>query len=161
MKFAYYFLFSLFSLTTLTGCMSSLSPDTYTTANAGQVYRVATGVIIGSRLVRVSDNGTGLGVGTVAGGALGAIAGSQIGQGNGSLAAGIGGALLGGIAGGHAQQGLTTQYGVEYVIRLANKSLISIVQGPTPSFSRGQHILIQYGVGGRSRVIVDPNYYGN
>lgn len=161
MKITHYFLLSLFSLITLTGCAPSLSPNIYDTANAGQIHRVAQGMVISSRAVRVSDSGTGVGVGTVAGGALGAIAASQIGQGNGSLAAGIGGALLGGIAGGHAQQGLSSQDGIEYVIRLHNKSLISIVQGPKPSFNCGQHVLVQYGAGGRSRVIADPAYYAN
>lgn len=161
MKFAHYFLLSLLGLMTLTGCTPSLSPNLYDTANAGQIQRVAQGVVVSSRIVRVSDSGTGVGVGTVTGGALGAIAASQIGQGSGSLAAGIGGALLGGIAGGHVQQGLTSQNGIEYVIRLHNKSLISIVQGLRPSFNRGQHVLVQYGAGGRSRAIADPAYYAN
>lgn len=161
MKLAHYFLLSLLGLMTLTGCTPSLSPNIYDTANAGQIQHVAQGVVVSSRIVRVSDSGTNVGVGTVAGGALGAIAASQIGQGNGSLAAGIGGALLGGIAGGHAQQGLTRQNGIEYVIRLHNKSLISIVQGLRPSFNRGQHVLVQYGKGGRSRVTADPAYYAN
>ena len=115
--------------------------------------------MVSSRVVQVSNSGSGLGVGSITGGALGAIAGSQVGQGNGSLAAGIGGALLGGIAGNQVQKGLSTQTGVEYVLRLRNKSLISVVQGPTPSFNRGQHVLVQYSAGGRARIIADPNYY--
>jgi outer membrane lipoprotein SlyB len=161
MKFIYYFLLSLLSLVTLTGCTPSLSPDTYTTTNAGRIHRVAKGVVISSRTVRVSDSGAGASVGTITGGALGAIAGSEIGQGNGSLAAGIGGALLGGIAGQHVQQGLTSQNGIEYVVRLQNKSLISLVQGLTPRLHRGQHVLVQYGAGGHSRITVDPDYYTN
>jgi outer membrane lipoprotein SlyB len=157
MKFMRYFLLATLGLLTLVGCAPSLSPDVYTTSNAGQIHRVVKGVVISTRVVSVSDSGTGMGVGAVTGGALGAIAGSQIGQGTGSLAAGIGGALLGGIAGNHTQKGLTRQTGVEYVIRLHNKSLISVVQGPTPTFNRGQHVLVQYGAEGRSRVIADPD----
>lgn len=158
MKFVSYFLLSLLGLSTLVGCTPSLSPDVYTTENAGQIHRVVKGVVVSNRFVNVADSGTGIGVGSVAGGALGAIAGSQIGQGNGSLAAGIGGALLGGIAGNQAQKGMTTQTGVEYVVKLRNKSLISIVQGPSPTFNHGQHVLVQYGAGGRSRIIADPDY---
>ena len=158
MKLVSYFLLSILGLFALVGCAPSLSPDVYTTGNVGQVHRVVSGVVVSNRFVSVSDSGTGIGIGSVTGGALGAIAGSQIGQGNGSLAAGIGGALLGGIAGNHVQKGLTTQTGVEYVVRLRNKSLISVVQGPTPTFNRGQHVLVQYGAGGRSRVIADPDY---
>ncbi|MES2998274.1 MAG: glycine zipper 2TM domain-containing protein [Pseudomonadota bacterium] len=160
MRFSIYFLLSMLGLSTLVGCTSSLSPDVYSTGNAGQVQHVVAGVVVSSRVVKVSDSGTGIGVGSVTGGILGALAGSQIGQGSGSLAAGVGGALLGGIAGNQAQKGLTTQTGVEYVIKLHNKSLISVVQGPTPTFNRGQHVLVQYGVGGRSRVIADPDYAG-
>lgn len=160
MKSSTYFLMSALSLSTLAGCAPSLSPDLYATGNAGQVQRVVSGVIVSSRIVKVADTGTGVGVGAVTGGALGALAGSQIGQGRGSLAAGIGGALLGGIAGNQVQKGLTSQTGIEYVVRLHNKSLISVVQGPTPTFNRGQHVLVQYGVGGRSRVIADPDYAG-
>jgi outer membrane lipoprotein SlyB len=158
MRLFVYFLLSTLSLSTLAGCAPSLSPDLYSTESAGQVQHVVQGVVISSRVVKVSDPGTGIGVGSIAGGALGAIAGSEIGGGRGSLAAGVGGALLGGIAGNQAQKKLSTQTGVEYIVRLRNKSLISIVQGPTPSFSRGQHVLVQYGVGSRSRVIADPNY---
>ncbi len=159
MKFFIYPLLAILGLSTLSGCTSSLSSDVYTTENAGQVHRVVKGVITSARFVSVSDNSAGLGVGTVTGGALGAIAGSQVGGGTGSLAAGIGGALLGGIAGNHAQQALTTQNGIEYVIKLRNKSLISVVQGARPIiFNRGQHVLVQYGAGGRSRVIPDPDY---
>ncbi|MDQ8039871.1 MAG: glycine zipper 2TM domain-containing protein [Rickettsiella sp.] len=161
MKFINYFLLAVLGITTLVGCAPSLSPDVYSTGNAGQIHRVVKGVVINSRFVNVSDSGTGISIGSVTGGALGAIAGSQIGRGNGSLAAGIGGALLGGIAGNHVQKGLTTQTGVEYVVKLHNKSLISVVQGPTPTFNRGQHVLVEYGNGGRSRVIADPDYYTN
>ncbi|RDH40640.1 MAG: glycine zipper 2TM domain-containing protein [Candidatus Aquirickettsiella gammari] len=159
MKFYVHFLMSLLSLLTLAGCAPSLSPDRYTTGNAGQIQGVVQGVVVSSRVVQVSNSGSGLGVGSITGGALGAIAGSQVGQGNGSLAAGIGGALLGGIVGNQVQKGLSTQTGVEYVLRLRNKSLISVVQGPTPSFNRGQHVLVQYGASGRARIIADPNYY--
>lgn len=159
MKFFAYSLSAILSLSTLTACAPSLSSDAYTTGSAGHVHRVVKGVVASTRFVSVSDSGTGLGVGAVTGGALGALAGSQIGRGNGSLAAGIGGALLGGIAGNHAQKGLTTQNGVEYVVKLPNQSLISVVQGTMPIiFNRDQHVLVQYGVGDGSRIIPDPDY---
>lgn len=158
MKFAHCFLIALLTIATLTGCAPTLSPDTYATSDAGQIKRMARGVILSSRIVKVSDDGRGIGVGTVTGGALGALAGSQVGQGRGSLAAGIGGALLGGIAGSHVQQGLTTQSGMEYVIKLRDGSLLSIVQSLVPSLQRGQRVLVQFGADGRSRVIADPAY---
>jgi len=157
MKVSLYICFFLSTLGLLVACTPSLSPDVYSTENAGQVQQVTRGVIVSSRTVKVSDTGTGIGMGTITGGALGALAGSEIGAGRGSLAAGIGGALIGGIVGNQAQKGLATQTGIEYVVKLHNKSLISIVQGPTPTFIRGQHVLVQYGRGGRSRITADPN----
>lgn len=157
MKFHIHCLLSILSLSLLVGCASSLSPDVYTTNSADQIHRVVKGVVTGSRIVKVTGNGD-LGVGGIAGGALGAIAGSEIGGGRGSLASGIGGALLGGLAGNQIQRGLSTQTGIEYVIKLRNNSLISVVQAPTPTFNRGQHVLIQYGAGGRPRIIADPDY---
>ncbi len=158
MRFHIHCLLSILSLSLLAGCASSLSPDVYTTSGAGQVQHVAKGVVTSTRVVKVTGNGE-LGVGGIAGGALGAIAGSEIGGGRGSLASGIGGALLGGLAGNQIQKGLSTQMDVEYVVRLRNNSLISVVQGPTPTFNRGQHVLVQYGAGGRPRIIADPDYY--
>jgi outer membrane lipoprotein SlyB len=158
MKFHIHCLLSILGLSLLVGCASTLSPDVYTTSGADQIHQVVKGVVTSSRAVKVTRNGD-LGVGGIAGGALGAIAGSEIGGGKGSLATGIGGALLGGFAGHQIQKGLSTQTGIEYVVRLRNNSLISVVQAPTPLFNRGQHVLVQYGVGGRPRIIADPDYY--
>lgn len=160
MKFCIHCLLSILALSLFTGCASSLSPDVYTTSGAGQIHHVVKGVITSTRVVKVTGNGD-LGVGGIAGGALGAIAGSEIGGGRGSLATGIGGALLGGLAGNQIQKGLSSQTGIEYVVKLRNNSLISVVQAPTPTFNRGQHVLVQYGAGGRPRIISDPDYYAH
>jgi outer membrane lipoprotein SlyB len=146
----------------LAGCASSLSPDTYTTRTAGSIHRVVKGRIVSARVVQVSDDwnsGDGGATGTLAGAALGALAGSQIGHGTGSAAAAIGGAVAGGVLGNATQKGFTGQVGVEYVIKLRNGSMISVVQGPRPTLNRGQHVLIEYGYG-RARVIPDPDYAG-
>lgn len=144
----------------LAGCQPSLSPDVYSVQNAGQVNRVMKGVVISSRVVKVSGNQNGIGGGAVAGGALGALAGSQIGGGTGSLVAGVGGAILGGLAGNHVQGNLSNQMGIEYVVRLTNRKLVSVVQGLQPTFMRGQHVLVQYSAKGRSRITADPDYFG-
>ena len=158
MKFHIHCSLSILGLALLTGCAPSLSPDVYTTSGAWQVHHIVKGVVTSSRVVKVTGNGE-LGIGGVAGGALGAITGSEIGSGRGSLVGGIGGALLGGLAGNQIQKGLSTQTGVEYVVKLRNNSLVSVVQAPTPTFNRGQHVLVQYGAGGHPRIIADPDYY--
>lgn len=143
----------------VTGCTPSLSPDTYTTSGAGKVNRVVAGVVVSSRVVQVSDDanaGDGGKTGMIAGGIAGAIAGSALGGGRGSALTAVGGAVAGGVLGNVAQKGLTKQTGVEYVIKTKDGSLISVVQGPTPTFQRGQHVLVEYGR--RARVIADPSY---
>lgn len=157
-KFHPHYLCSILALSLLTGCTASLSPDVYTTRSAEQIHRVEKGVITSRRAVKVTGNNDDLGVGAITGGTLGAVAGSQIGGGSGSLAAGIGGALLGGLAGNQIQQGLSTQTGIEYIVKLRNNSLISIVQAPVPAFNRGEHVLVQYSAEGRPRLIADPDY---
>jgi len=143
----------------VTACAPSISSDTYSTTSAGQVNRVVAGVVVSSRPVKVSGDSLGAGggmIGTIAGGAAGAIAGSSIGGGRGSLLTGIGGALAGGALGNMAEKKLTSQQGIEYVIKLTDGSMVSIVQGASPVFRRGQHVLIEYGA--RSRVTLDPDY---
>lgn len=149
---------ALLAVIGISGCTNSLSPDTYTTSTAGQLNRVVPGVVVSSRVVEVADDanaGDGGMAGTLGGAALGGIAGSSIGHGRGSALGLVGGAILGGIAGNAMQKQITQQTGIEYVIR-TKQGMISVVQGPTPTFNRGQHVLIQYGR--RVRVIADPDF---
>ncbi len=154
------FIAAAFVALTVTGCAPSISPDTYSTSSAGQVNRVIAGKIVSARVVQVSGDtltqGGGM-VGTLAGAGAGAIAaGSTIGQGNGSLLAGIGGAVLGGVLGNTAEKKLTSQQGIEYVIKTNHGDMVSVVQGVNPHLSIGQHVLVQYGA--RARVTADPSY---
>ena len=147
---------------TLIACSPSLSPDVYTTRSAGQARTVTKGVIVSFQPVTVSNDfnaqGSGGGAGTFAGAALGGIAGSQIGGSVAANAAGaVGGAVLGGIIGNVAEKKLTQQTAIQYVIKRPNGSLISVVQGPEPQLSRGQHVLVIYG-SNRTRVIPDTSY---
>lgn len=144
---------------TLTGCAPSLSPDTYTTSGVGQVNRVVPGVIVSSRPVKVSDDfnsGDGGLTGTLVGAGAGAVAGSAIGSGRGSILTGIGGGLAGALIGNQVQKGLTSQTGIEYVIKAKDGSMFSVVQGSNPVYMRGTHVLVEYGK--RARVIPDPSY---
>lgn len=144
---------------TATACAPNISPDTYSTSSAGQVNRVIAGTIVSAREVQVSGDtltqGGGM-IGTLAGGAAGGIAGSSIGQGRGSALAAIGGAVLGGALGNVAEKKITSQRGMEYVVKTKNGSMVSVVQGATPRFSVGQRVLVQYGA--RARVTLDPSY---
>jgi outer membrane lipoprotein SlyB len=146
----------------LTGCNPSLSSNDYSYGSAGQVSRVLKGTIVSARIVTVDNNGQNT-AGTVAGGVAGAIAaGSTIGGGNGSALAAVGGAVLGGVIGNRIENSMSKQQGMEYVVKTKGDGLVSIVQGLTPTFQRGQKVMIIYGGGGegsRGRVVADDGSY--
>jgi outer membrane lipoprotein SlyB len=157
-------IFKSFMAITLIGlsvaaCTPSLSSDTYVLGSAGQVSRVVKGTIVSARTVTVEAGGNNM-VGTLGGGAAGALAGSALGGGRGSALFAVGGALAGGVLGNRVENSLNKQQGIEYTIKTKN-GLISVVQGPNPTFQRGQHVLVSFGGGGegsRGRVTSDPDY---
>lgn len=140
---------------TVAGCMPNINPDTYGAYGAGELHQTVPGVVYSSRVVRVQGGGTGFGA--VTGGVLGAVAGCAIGGGRGSIATGVGGAALGALAGNAIENRLSNQWGIEYVIKTCEGSLLTIVQGGPCQFQRGQHVLVVMG-NCQSRVIPDPNY---
>lgn len=133
-----------------TACTTNLSSGTYSTYGASTMQQVVPGVVVSARSVQVAnDNNT---VGTVAGAALGGLAGSTIGHGAGSVAGAVGGALLGGLAGNQIEKQVTTQTAMEYVVKLSNGTMVSVVQAPDQIFYKGQKVFVQYG-GDRPRVV--------
>ena len=111
----------------LTACAPNISPDVVSASSANEVQTAVEGVIVSKRIVTVKgdSNLLGTGIGALAGG----IAGSTIGAGRGEMLATLGGAVLGGAAGNMAQDKLTTQQGIEYVIKLTQQD------GPTTTIS--------------------------
>lgn len=102
-----------------TACTPNISPDVTQSSDANQVQTAVEGVIVSKRVVTVKGDNM---VGTIAGAALGAIAGSAVGGGSRVPAmAAIGGGLLGGAAGNAIESKMTTQQGIEYVIRLTQQ----------------------------------------
>ena len=105
--------------------------------------------VVNVRQVNVSsdDSSTGAVLGAIGGG----VAGSTIGHGRGSVLGALGGAALGGVAGNMAQKGLTSQTGVEYVVRLDNGTLRTVTQGTDVYMQPGQRCYLLYG--DQSRII--------
>jgi outer membrane lipoprotein SlyB len=68
------------------------------------------------------------GVGTLAGAAIGGVAGSSIGKGNGSTIGAIGGSVLGGVIGQAIEDSTAWVPAVEITVRLADGTLVAIVQ---------------------------------
>lgn len=104
---------------TTTACTPNISPDVTQASSANEMQTAVEGVIVSKRVVTVKGDNM---IGTLAGAAVGAIAGSAVGGGSRVPAiAAIGGGLLGGAAGNAIESKMTTQQGIEYVIRLTQQ----------------------------------------
>ncbi len=103
----------------LSACTPNISPDTVQASDAGEIQSAVEGVIVSKRVVTVKGDNT---LGTLAGAGLGGIAGSMVG-GNDTvhLLMGVTGALAGGAAGNAVSNEMTTQKGIEYMVRLAQQ----------------------------------------
>ena len=127
----------------IAGCASDIDSNYYSTGSVGQVSQAQGCTVVSVRPIKVStQNGAGPAIGGIAGG----IAGSQIGGGNTAhLLGAVGGAILGGFAGNAAQEGLTSQQGYEYIVRLDNGNTVSTTQGADVLLNPGQRCQIIFG----------------
>ena len=127
----------------IAGCASDIDSNYYSTGSVGQVRQAQGCTVVSVRPIKVStQNGAGTAIGGIAGG----IAGSQIGGGNTAhLLGAVGGAILGGFAGNAAQEGLTSQQGYEYIVRLDNGNTVSTTQGADVLLNPGQRCQIIFG----------------
>jgi len=110
----------------LSGCMSTLSGDSYSREEARRVQTVEYGQIVALRPVVLE--GTKTPIGTIAGAAIGGIAGSAVGQGKGSDIAAVVGAVAGGIAGASVEEAATRSQAVEITVKTQRGDTIAIVQ---------------------------------
>jgi len=134
-------------------CASDIGANQHSSASVGSASRTVMGTVVSVRQVQVRDDDNT--VGTLAGGAAGGIAGAQIGRGSRATALGaVGGALAGAAVGNMAQRTLTNQAGFEYVVRLDNGEMVTVVQGADVLMAVGQRVMVVFGTGNtRSRVI--------
>jgi outer membrane lipoprotein SlyB len=144
-----------------TGCQRKIGGNQYSSASLNSASQTYQGIIMSVRKVEVSeaerlqDNTTGMGVGALAGG----LAGSAFGKGKGKIV-GVGlGALAGGAAGMFAQEAMGTQTGIEYVVKLSNGNLMTIVQGDDTMLPAGKRVLVMIPTasGARPRVVADDS----
>ena len=127
----------------IAGCASDIDSNYYSTGSVGQVSQAQGCTVVSVRPIKVSTQN---GAGTAIGGIAGSIAGSQIGGGNTAhLLGAVGGAILGGFAGNAAQEGLTSQQGYEYIVRLDNGNTVSTTQGADVLLNPGQRCQIIFG----------------
>ena len=146
-------IFALFMVVALTACGANLDLDRYETSGAGNVNTVSEGVIISARPVTIAtENGD---VGQLAGGIIGGVAGGQISDNALTQTIGaVGGAVLGGYLGGKAQEGLSAQGGIEYIVKLDSGKSVTLTQGDDVKFSVGQSVyVLDADYGERARII--------
>lgn len=138
---------------TLAACGANLNVDRYETSGAGTVNTVSEGVIINVRPVTIAtENGD---VGQLAGGIVGGVAGSMVSDNTLVQTIGaVGGAVLGGYVGGKTQEGLSSQRGMEYIVKLDSGRTVTLTQGDDVVFSVGQSVyVLDADSGERARII--------
>lgn len=137
----------------LCGCAQNVSPNTYTTGEVGVVSKVRQGVIVAKRVITIDNNS---GIGGVAGVAGGAATGSMLGASSDTsthVIGAIGGAIAGGLVGHGVDKAVNRHTGYEYIIKLDDKKIVSVIQEKSVQLAVGQHVLVIYGA--MTRVIPD------
>ena len=143
------FLGLAFSTFLLSGCASNINSDHYATSSTGSVGQVMPCTVVSVRQVNVSSSDSS--AGSVLGAIGGGVAGSTIGHGRGSVLGALGGAALGALAGDFAEDELSKQTGVEYIVKLDNGAMRTITQGTDVYMQPGQKCYLLYG--SQSRII--------
>ncbi len=139
----------------LGACTADLNSSDYYASSAGKVNTAKPCTVVSIRPVTVRSNDNN--AGTLFGAAAGGVAGSAIGGGKTvPILGAIGGALVGGIAGDAAQAELSKQTGFEYIVRLDNGSMVTVVQGNDTIIQPGQRCMVLYGR--QARVIPYSGY---
>jgi len=131
-------------LLAVNACTADISANDYYASSANTVNATKRCTVVSLRPVTVKSNDNN--AGTLFGAAAGGVAGSAIGGGKTvPILGAIGGAMIGGIAGDAAQAELSKQTGYEYIVRLDNGNLQTIVQGNDVYIQPGQPCYVIYG----------------
>ena len=143
--------FCAFLAIALTGCGPDYSPNTYNGSAMQQANKVDTGIVVGFREVRISDDGT---VGAVTGGAAGGILGAELSSPTVPTALlALGGTLVGGVVGATVQHTTGDTTGWEYIVREPKGDLVSVTQRQPTPIAIGQKVLVIEGK--QARIVPD------
>jgi outer membrane lipoprotein SlyB len=137
------------------GCARQIGGDVVEGRSIGSAVRTERGVIESARYVTVQESETLQGnvTGGVIGGLAGGAAGSLIGGGFGRVVAIGAGAIAGAALGALTEQRLSNQNAIEYIVKLQNGELFSVVQGLDNPMDVGTPVLVQLDGRGRARVL--------
>lgn len=139
------------SMLLISGCARNLSSTSYNTQTVGSASAVYPCTVMSSRVVNIEAENTNAGMltGAVLGGALG----NTIGQGKGRVVSTALGGVLGGYAGSKVQEQVNAQQGLEYMVKLADGSMRSVIQGLDVRLNPGQNAHLIIDPKGRSRLV--------
>jgi outer membrane lipoprotein SlyB len=139
------------ALSSLAACSQNVSPNTYTASEVGVANKVVPGVVVSKRQVAIDNNsGAGGVAGATAGAAAGTLAGNNAAT---SVVGAVGGAVVGGIIGNSIDQQANKHLAYEYMIKLHDKHIVSIVQAEDLNLAIRQRVLIIYGA--TTRIVPD------
>lgn len=143
--------FCAFMTIALAGCGPDYSPNIYNGSAMQQANKVDTGVVIGYREVKISDDGT---VGAVTGGAAGGILGAETNSPTVPTALmALGGTVVGSVVGAGIQHASGDTTGWEYIVREPKGDLISVTQRQPTPIPIGQKVLVIEGK--QARIVPD------
>lgn len=134
----------------LFSCAQDINDNSYQMSSVGGANRVGQGVIVDVRPVQIQGDSQ---AGALTGGLAGGVAASTIGRGSGSVLASVGGALLGAFIGGVTQKELSEQQALQYIVRLTDGNMITVIQGMKNRLAVGQRVFVLYGA--ETRLIPD------
>lgn len=124
----------------LSACGIGNTNTTYERYQVGQQGIVTYGKIIAMNAVQTAGTGT---VGTIGGAVAGGAAGSLIGGNTAmNIVGGVGGALLGGFIGNVAEQQLTKDTAIEFIVQEDNGKTISVVQSNELNLRVGDRVML-------------------
>lgn len=139
---------------TMASCARQISPGVYEGPSVGTAAQTYVGTVQSARVVMVQEDEMlqeNL-IGGALGGAIGGALGHQVGEGWGKTAATAGGALAGAGLGALAQRGVQRQQAMEYIVRLDDGRLMTVVQGVQPQIPINRRVYVQTGANGQARV---------
>jgi len=141
--------FALLIACGLTACGIGNTNTTYTRGSIGQQGQVSYGTIISMNVINTAGTNT---VGTVGGAVAGGAAGSMIGGNTAvNIIGGVGGAILGGMVGSAAEQAMTRDTAMEFIVQKQNGQVIAIVQSNELHLRVGDPVML-ITTGGTTRI---------
>lgn len=142
-------LFIIVAAIGLAACGIGNTNTTYSRSEIGAQGNVQYGTIMSMQVVQVAGKE---GIGTLGGAIAGGAAGSMIGGNTAvNIIGGVGGAILGGVVGGAAENAITKDTAMEFIVRKDNGQTVVVVQSNELGLRPGDRVMLM-NVDGTTRI---------